>query len=66
MMLDRLKSDCEYFLGYGNRSLSRLYYGEVEQHIFEMRKLWNGFLDDEKPEWCSLEDIDNYEKEMKL
>ncbi len=66
MMLSRLISDCDYFLGNGNRHLPHLYYGEVEQHLSEMRKLWNGFLDDEKPEWCSLEDIDKYEKEMKL
>jgi hypothetical protein len=63
-MLGRLQSDCEYFLNHGNRSLNNLYYHDVEKHIAEMKKLWNGFPEDKKPEWLSYEEIENYEKEM--
>jgi hypothetical protein len=62
MMLGRLQSDCEYFLGNGNGYVKCLYYGNVEEHISAMKKLWNDF--DIKPEWLSFEEIENYEKQM--
>lgn len=64
MMLSRLQADCEYFLGNGTGSVRNLYYDTVEEHIAEMKKLWNGFPEDAKPEWLSYEEIENYEKEM--
>jgi len=63
-ILGRLKSDCDYFLGFGCRSLTRLVNESVASHIAEMRKLWNSFPKDKKPEWLTLEEIENYEKEM--
>lgn len=63
-MLDRLKSDCEYYLGYGNRSKKYLYYKDEQEHINEMKKLYNSFPDDEKPEWLTYEEILSYEKLM--
>ena len=36
-MLDRMKSDCEYYLGYGNRSTKYLWGKSVEKHIEAMR-----------------------------
>ena len=63
MLLDRLKSDCDYYLGYGNRSDKNLWAGNVEGQISKMRELYNKLP--EKPEWLSAEDIDNYEKMMK-
>lgn len=62
MMLDRLKQDCEYFLGFGNRNEKQLWAGNVKDQIAEMRKIYDKLP--EKPEWISLEDIDNYEKQM--
>lgn len=61
-MLDRLKSDCDYFLGNGNRSEKHLWAGNCEAQIAKMREIYNSL--EEKPEWLSEEDIDNYEKEM--
>lgn len=61
-MLDRLKSDCDYFLGNGNRSEKHLWAGNCEAQIAKMREIYNSL--EEKPEWLSKEDIDNYEKEM--
>lgn len=64
MMLDRLRTDCEYFLGNGNGYLGHLYYKDVDKHIEEMKKIYESFSDEEKPEWISLEDIDNYKQKM--
>jgi len=64
MMLSRLKSDCKYFLGYGNRNLRHLSDGTVAGHIEAMKKIWNGFAEDEKPEWLSMEEICEYERKM--
>lgn len=62
MMLSRLQRDCEYYLGYGGRHEKHLWANTVEEHIAEMKKLWNGLI--EKPEWLSMEDILDYEKQM--
>lgn len=64
MMLGRLKSDCDYFLGYGNGYEGRLYYGTVEKHCDEMEKLWNSFAENEKPEWLTMEQIKEYREQM--
>lgn len=63
MLLDRLRSDCEYFLGNGNRNEKHLWAGSVDAQIKEMKKIWNSLK--EKPEWLTMEDINNYEKLMK-
>ena len=62
-MLDRLKMDCNYFLS-GGGCESNLWGRTVEDHISKMKKLWNSFNRDEKPEWLTLEQINEYEKEM--
>lgn len=62
MMLSRLKSDNDYFLGYGNRHEKNLWADNVKDHIAEMKRLWNSL--EIKPEWLSMEDILNYEKQM--
>ena len=61
MMLGKLKGDCEYFLGHGNMSLNIL---TPKAHIEEMKKLWNGFPENGKPEWLTWEQILKYEKDM--
>lgn len=63
-MLDRLRTDCEYYLGYGNRSLQILCGDSVEQHIARMKELWNCFPENGKPEWLTWEQILEYEKAM--
>lgn len=63
MLLSRLKSDCDYFLGYGRGSENQLWAGSIDGQITKMKELWNTV--DPKPEWLSMEEIDNYEKEMK-
>lgn len=63
-MLGRLESDCKYFLGNGQRNEKHLWAGNVEKQIAKMRELHNSFADDEKPEWLTMDQIDEYEKQM--
>lgn len=63
-MLGRLKSDCEYYLGFGNRCKDCLYYHDEQEHINRMKELYNGFPDDKKPEWLTYEQILKYEESM--
>ena len=64
MMLGRLKSDCDYFLGNGNGNEEHsLWAKNIDEQISKMKELYNKVS--EKPEWLTLEDIDNYEKAMK-
>ena len=64
MMLDRLRADCDYFLGNGNGFLGHLYYKDIDKHIEEMKKIYNSFSKEEKPEWINLKDIENYQTQM--
>ena len=65
MLLDRLKQDCEYFLGNGNGNVDTLWAKDIDEQIAKMKELYNSFADDEKPEWITMDDINDYEKEMK-
>ena len=66
MLLDRLKQDCQYFLGNGNRMDKYLWAGNVHDQIEMMRELWNSFPADGKPEWLTLQDISSFEAQMSL
>lgn len=63
-MLSRLKSDCEYYLGNGNGYAGNLWAKEEREHLEYMKSLWNGFSEEEKPEWLTWEDIEAYERKM--
>ena len=63
-MLDRMRSDCEYYLGNGNRYSKHLWAGNEHTHILYMKALWNSFPREGKPEWLSMEEICDYEKKM--
>lgn len=65
MMLSRLQSDCEYFLNHGGRSEKNLWALSVDAQIEEMKNLWNSLPEDGKPEWLTMEQIEEYEKQMK-
>jgi hypothetical protein len=62
MLLNRLQTDCEYFLGYGNGSENRLWSGSIETIIQKMKELWEQLP--VKPEWLSYEQIEEYERKM--
>ena len=61
-LLDRLRTDCDYYLGAGGRSEKHLWAGSVEKQIAKMRELYTALP--EKPEWLSEQDIDRYEQQM--
>ena len=62
MLLDRLRADCDYFLGAGGRSEKHLWAGNVHAQIKKMRELYDALP--EKPEWLTMEQIQGYRKAM--
>lgn len=64
-LLSRLKSDCEYYLHYGNRHPKCLWANNEGEQIEFMTKLYDSFNEDEKPEWLTMEEIIAYSKKMK-
>jgi hypothetical protein len=63
-LLDRMRLDCDYYLGNGNKSAKHLWAGNVTEQIETMKSIWNCFPEDEKPEWLTWEEILNYEQKM--
>lgn len=63
-LLDRMRTDCNYFLGAGKGAEKFLWAGNVPEQIAYMKAIYNSFPDNKKPEWISLADIDEYEKKM--
>lgn len=63
-MLDRLRMDCDYFLGNGNGYVEHLYYKDIDKQVEEMKKLYNSFSDEEKPKWITLDNIEEYKNKM--
>lgn len=63
-LLDRLRTDCEYFLGAGKGCEKHLWAGSVSAQIEKMKELYNSFLPDEKPEWINMEKICDYDNQM--
>lgn len=64
-LLDRLQSDCEYYLNYGNRNVKRLWAGSEKRQIELMTELYKSFKEDEKPQWLSMDEIVAYGKQMR-
>lgn len=62
--LDRFRSDCEYYLGYGNKCTNHLWANDEKEQIEAMKALWNSFSHNQKPEWLTWEQILAYEKNM--
>ena len=61
-ILDRLRADCEYFLGAGNRAEKHLWAGSVYAQIVKMRELYDALP--QKPGWLTKEMIDDYADRM--
>ena len=62
MLLDRLRCDCEYYLGYGGRCAKQPWAHDEQKQIDKMRELYD--LVPEKPEWLTREQIDEYAAKM--
>jgi hypothetical protein len=61
-MLNRLQTDCDYYLGCGGRSKKNLHQLDETEQIREMLKIYNQL--DEKPKWLTLEQIKEYAEKM--
>ena len=62
MLLNRLKSDCDYYLGYGNKKAKYLWAGNEQGQIAKMKEIYNQLS--EKPEWLTMDQIEEYAKQM--
>lgn len=63
-LLSRMKSDCDYYLGNGNRCAKHLWGEDEVKHIAYMKALWNSFGTNDKPEWLTFEQILEYEQKI--
>ena len=61
-LLDRMRIDCEYFLGFGARHKKYLWAGNVKVQIENMLYLYDSIM--QKPDWLTREQILNYKKLM--
>lgn len=64
MLLSRMKSDCDYYLGFGNRYAGHLWAQNERDHIECMKAIWNSFSANDKPEWLTFEQLLDYEKKL--
>ena len=64
MMLDRLRMDCVYYLGYGNRNADQLWTCDEKEQIENMKDLWLTFSEEDTPEWLTWNDILDFAKKM--
>lgn len=64
MLLSRMQSDCEYYLGNGNYHSKHLWATDEAKHIEYMVEIWNSFPEQDKPEWLTFEQINDYAIEM--
>jgi hypothetical protein len=64
MMLDRLRQDCNYYLGYGGRNPSNLWAGDEKKQIQTMKDIWTTFPTEDTPEWLTWDDILEFERKM--
>lgn len=62
-MLSRLQQDCNYYL-FTTKSSKVLWAHDEEEQIEIMKHLYLSFYDWEKPEWISMSDIEDFEKQM--
>ena len=63
MFLSRMQTDCKYFLD-GHEHNKFLWAENPEKQIEYMKWLYNSFPDDKKPQWISMEEIEDYERQM--
>lgn len=64
MLLGRLQQDCKYYLGFGTRSKNCLWAGDEVRQIEKMIELYNSFPDDKKPQWITMDEIEDYKHQM--
>ena len=63
MMLYRLRQDCEYYLRI-NGSYNCLWARDEQQQIQTMKDILSTFSDEDKPEWVTMEDINELARKI--
>ena len=63
-LLSRMQQDCKYYLGNGGRNTKQLWASNEKEHIEYMKSIWASFPQEGKPEWLSMEEIEEFEKAM--
>jgi len=53
-LLSRLVADCVYYLGCPEWHEKQLWGHSVEEHLWDMKVLYESFSEEEKPEWLSV------------
>ena len=61
-LLDRMRSDCAYYLNNGNRYRRVLWTGDEAEQVQIMREIHAALP--EPPEWLTMEQIEKYAEEM--
>ena len=61
-MLSRMKSDCDYYLGYGGRAKENLWAGNEIDQINYMQEVYSQLK--KKPQWLSKGDLRKYKCEI--
>lgn len=64
MMLSRMKQDCDYYLGNGNKSTNHLWAENEVEQIANMKAIWDTFEPEDKPEWLTLDKLIGYSRKM--
>ena len=67
-LLDRMRMDCNYYLGNGRIYGNHLWAGNDNEkgQIEFMKAIWNSFPEDGKPKWLTYEQILEFEEKMVL
>lgn len=63
MLLSRLQLDCNALLA-GSIKSNKIWGMTIPAHIAKMKELLDNFPNDKKPEWISLNDIEDFEISM--
>lgn len=63
-LIDRMRLDCDYYLEGGNRHNKYLWANDEKEQIEIMFLLYHSVKS--KPEWLSIEGIEDYAKEMNV
>jgi len=65
-LLDRMRMDCNYYLGNGRIYGNHLWAGNDNEkgQIEFMKAIWTSFPDDGKPKWLTYEQILEFEEKM--
>ena len=62
MMLSRMQMDCKYYNS--AESYNHAHWQTAKEMIESMKETWKKFPEDLKPEWCTWEQILEYEKKF--